>query len=290
MVQDKYTAVWVSHSSITDFLQCPRAYFLKNVYKDPVTGRKISLTSPALALGQAVHEVLESLSVLPLAARFDEPLLERFERVWQKVSGEKGGFESKAHEAGFKKRGEAMIRRVVQSPGPLKRLAVKIKEELPYFWLSEADNLILCGKIDWLEYLEKTNRVHIIDFKSGRGVQGKESLQLPIYHLLAKNCQSRRVAGASYWYLDRSDAPAKQKLPDLEESFQKVLKIAKKIKLMRQLEKFDCPSGSEGCRYCRPFEKILLGKAVLVGINDYGQNTYVLKESASSQSPASEIL
>ena len=61
---DKYTAYWVSHSSINDFLKCPRAYFLKNVYKDPKTGRKIKLISPPLALGQAVHEVVESLSVL----------------------------------------------------------------------------------------------------------------------------------------------------------------------------------------------------------------------------------
>lgn len=26
--QDKYSAVWVSHSSINDFLKCHRAYFL----------------------------------------------------------------------------------------------------------------------------------------------------------------------------------------------------------------------------------------------------------------------
>ena len=37
MAVDKYTAVWVSHSSMGDFLKCPRAYFLHNVYKDPKT-------------------------------------------------------------------------------------------------------------------------------------------------------------------------------------------------------------------------------------------------------------
>jgi len=66
MAKDKYTAVWTSHSSIGDFLKCPRAYFLKNMYKDPKTGRKIALVNPALSLGQIVHEVIEGLSVLPV--------------------------------------------------------------------------------------------------------------------------------------------------------------------------------------------------------------------------------
>ena len=63
--KDKYAALWVSHSSMTDFLNCPRSYFLRNIYRDKTTGKKISLISPALALVQVVHEVLESLSVLP---------------------------------------------------------------------------------------------------------------------------------------------------------------------------------------------------------------------------------
>jgi len=92
MAEDKYTATWVSHSSISDFLQCPRAYFLKHVYRDPKTGHKIKITSPPLALGQAVHEVLESLSTLPVEERFRNSLIEKFHTVWQKLSGKKGGF------------------------------------------------------------------------------------------------------------------------------------------------------------------------------------------------------
>src|ERR1035437_4279352 len=34
MAQDKFNAVWVSHSSIGDFLKCPRLYYLHNVYKN----------------------------------------------------------------------------------------------------------------------------------------------------------------------------------------------------------------------------------------------------------------
>ena len=78
-MKDKYSAVWVSHSSISDYLKCPRAYYLKNVYRDPKTNRKISVMEPPLALGQAVHEAIESLSALPVEERFTTPLLERFE-------------------------------------------------------------------------------------------------------------------------------------------------------------------------------------------------------------------
>jgi len=86
---DKYSAVWVSHTSISDFLHCPRAYYLRNIYKDPKTGHKIKLMAPALALGLTVHEVLESLSLLPKNKRFEEPLLVKFDKVWEKVSGRK---------------------------------------------------------------------------------------------------------------------------------------------------------------------------------------------------------
>ena len=116
MARDKYSALWLSHSSISNFLECPRAYFLKNVYKDPKTGHKIKLMSPPLALGQAVHEVIESLSELKTDQRFKEPLLEKFERAWKKIAGKNGGFFDTDTEYKYKVRGEEMIRRVIKNP------------------------------------------------------------------------------------------------------------------------------------------------------------------------------
>ena len=136
MLKDKYTATWVSHSSISDYLKCPRAYYLKNVYRDPKTHRKISLMQPSLALGQVVHEVIESLSTLPVESRFLTPLLATFERAWTRVSGKNGGFTSEEMEEKYKKRGREMIQRVSDHPGPLAEKAIKIRHELPHFWLS----------------------------------------------------------------------------------------------------------------------------------------------------------
>jgi len=136
---DKYKATWVSHSSISDFLNCPRAYYLKNVYKDPKTKHKIQLISPPLSLGAAVHSVIEGLSVLPTDERFSVSLIKKFDQEWKKYSGIKGGFFDEKTELAYKERGAEMLRRVMNNPGPLSRLAVKIKEDLPWFWLSEED-------------------------------------------------------------------------------------------------------------------------------------------------------
>ncbi len=237
----------------------------------------MSLMSPPLALGQAVHEVIEGLSVLPLDKRFEEPLLVKFEEVFKKVSGKRGGFLDKTIENQYKQRGQEMLKRVEKNPGPLARLAVKIKMDLPFYWLSEKNNIILCGMIDWLEYFEKEDAVGIIDFKTGKSQEEKGSLQLPIYYLLASETQKRPVKKLSYWYIDLSDEPVEQKLPKEIEAYKKVLKIAKEIKLARQLSRFKCPSG--GCRACEPFEAIISGEAELVGTDNINRDVYILIKS-----------
>src|SRR5258708_1140182 len=137
---DKFKAVWVSHSSIADFLKCPRLYYLRNVYKDPKTGHKITIMSPALALGQAVHSVIESLSLLSQDTRFDAKLFEKYDEEWKKVSGKLGGFKTKEQEAEYKERGRKMLQNIIDNPGPLKNKAIKIKSvegtaNLPWYWL-----------------------------------------------------------------------------------------------------------------------------------------------------------
>jgi len=277
MALDKFKATWVSHSSINDFLVCPRLYYLRNVYKDPTSGRKITVMSPPLALGGVVHDVIESLSTLPVEERLKISLLKKFSSAWQQVSGKKGGFKSKEEETLYRERGERMLQRVMGNPGPVSKRAVKIKDELPQYWLSEEDEIILCGKIDWLEYVEESDSVHIIDFKTGRREEDSGSLQLPIYLLLVTNTQKRQVKRASYWYLESSDEPAEQKLPELAEARGRVLEVAKKIKLARQIEHFECPSG--GCGWCTPLEEVLAGRGEYIGTSSYNQDIYILPAS-----------
>lgn len=273
---DKYKAVWVSHSSISDFLKCQRAYFLKNVYKDPKTGHKITIVSPPLSLGAAVHEVVESLSSLPVEERMKVSLTKKFDLAWLKYAGKLGGFKNHSEELEYRDRGIAMLKNLEENPGPILKRAIKIKSDmgLPHYHFSEEDNIILCGKIDWLEYLEDEDGVHIIDFKTGKNEESGDSLQLPIYLLLAGNTQSKKVKKASYWYLDKKNGIVEKSLPKEKEAFDKVYEIARRIKLARQINHFKCPEG--GCYMCRPLERVLKGEGELVGVADGRQDVYTL--------------
>lgn len=199
--------------------------------------------SPALSLGQVVHEVVESLSVLPVEERLKISLLKKFDVVWERISGKKGGFKTKDEEMEYKERGVLMIKRVENHPGPILKKAVKISSEinLPNYFLSEED---------------------------------RDSLQLPIYLLLASNTQKRKIEKASYWYLDKNDDLTPKELPRLTDSFEKIYEVARRIKLARQTNHFVCPHG--GCIKCRPLEKVFRGEGEKVGVSDTRQDIYVL--------------
>ena len=280
-MKDKYGAVWVSHSSMGDFLKCPRLYYLHNVYKNPDTGRKITIVNPALTLGSVVHATLEALKVLPVEDRLRRDLVADFENEWAvNASGKKGGFTSAAEEADAKARGRAMIERVVKNPGPLEKKTIKLKESEnnmpPNFCLSEEDNIILCGLIDWLEYVEADDSIRIIDFKTGKNEEDDNSLQLPIYLILLNELQKHRVSSAAYWYLEKNDSPTEMALPDATLAREKVLALARRVKDAREQRAYDCPRGSAGCFACEPYEAILRGEAEYLGVAGYGQDAYLV--------------
>lgn len=275
MAKDKFSATWLSHSSISDYLKCPRLYFLRNMYKDPKTGHKITIMQPPLALGQIVHDVVEALSVKPVEERKVDGLVDVFNESWSKVSGKIGGFKTSEEEAQYKEKGLTMIKKIVANPGPLMRKAIKIRQELPYYWLSEEDNIILCGKIDWLEYCEEDDCVYILDFKTGKNDEDPDSLQLPIYYLLVSHCQTRPVKKAFYWYLSRDFEPREILLPDMLEAEKRVTEIAKKIALARKLDHLTCKT-TGGCHHCSNLEMIINGKGELVGESNYHQDIYIL--------------
>jgi ATP-dependent helicase/DNAse subunit B len=290
---DKYTAVWVSHSSMGDFLKCPRAYYLHNMYKDPVTGRKMSIVTPHMALGTAVHSVLEDLANYPSEERFKRDLRAKFEEEWEKVTGLKGGFTSAEQEEEFKMRGKEMINNVIADPKFLVNKRVKLPKEKmnPNFYLSEDDNIILNGQVDWIEFLPDET-LHIVDFKTGKREEQDGSLQLPIYLLLCNKLRPQwKVSKASYWYLESGKIVEKE-LPDAETAYRDVYDVALRVKQAREAGEFHCPKGDYdwamgqgGCICCRPYEKILQWKAgqleddsvQSIGIGGFNQDMYVVK-------------
>lgn len=279
IIPDKYNAIWVSHSSIGDFLKCPRLYFLRNIYKTK-DGRKITLASPFLSLGTAVHDTLEGLANYKAEERFLRPLETAFEENWKKISGKTGGFKTEEEENEAKERAKKMLLMVAENPGPLARKTIKIKNGensiLPSFYLSKEENVILCGKIDWIEYVEKDDSVKIIDFKTGKNDEDGKSLQIPIYIMLLNALQKRKVSGAAYWYLDRYNAPSDVLMPDIFSAKHKILSFAGLIKTAKENNNFECKRGAGGCFACGPYEKILKNEAEFIGISQDNKEIYII--------------
>ncbi len=273
MNSQSYNAVWVSHSSMGDYLKCPRAYYLKNIYKDPKSKRKIGIVSPALSLGSAVHEVIEGLANYKAEDRINVPIFEQYENTWQKFKGKRGGFVNESEEKEIKDRGVSMLKRVKDNLSPLLDKIVKLKDGkggmLPNFLLSPEENIILCGKIDWLRYIPEDDSIHILDFKTGVNEESEDSLQLPIYQLLLKNLQKRKISGASYWYLNSDNNPKEVKLPNENESLDRVMNVALRVKEARSNKEFICPRGDSGCYACRDLERVIQGDAEYVGNGDW---------------------
>lgn len=272
---NKFQATWASPSSIGDFINCPRAYYLKNVWKDD-SKAKMSTVSPYLTLGSVVHEMLEPLAEIPSEQRKNKKFAPEFFKSWANYAGEKGGFDNDEQEEEFKQRGIAMLKNVKENIQYLEgetHFLMPKRSDLPWLWLSEKEEIILCGKLDWIN---KDDGYRVLDFKTGQRDEKEGSLQLPIYSILLNHfCKAEKVS-AQYWYVARDSAPVEKKLPDVEESKKIILDIALKMKESRAAQKFDCPYG--GCFACDDFEKILRGEGKFVGTNIYNAKLYKINK------------
>lgn len=275
MSKNKYSAVWTSHSSLSDYKKCPRAYYLKNVYKTK-NNKKITTVSPHLSLGVAVHDTIEDLAWIPAEERLRVDLKAKFLSLYSKFAGKSGGFSSEDEYQDFKTRGLTMIQTIMKSPGPIAKPAVRLiqdKSELPWMWLSEEENIIVCGKCDWLEYND--GKLHVIDFKTGKSQEKSDSLQFGFYSLLVKKYKKYPLTKASYWYLLQSPELTPVDLPSYNESFDSILTQSLIVKEAREAKKFSCKY--KGCRNCEPLEKIIRGEAEFVGIGGFGSEQYYIK-------------
>ncbi len=291
---NKFTAIWLSHSSVSDFLKCPRLYYLHNLWKNE-SGKKVNIVSPYMSLGSAVHQVLEPLANLKTEDRFNKNLLERFNEIWVKYAGKNGGFETIEQEEDFKKRGEKMLQNVLDnktSKNPICQKTVKFYsgDFIPNIYLSEKENIILCGLVDWVEYLPETDSLKVIDFKTGKNEENEDSYQLPIYKILVENLQNKRkVTAAAYWYLDRDKCPKDIEIfdEDIEEIKKKILEVGIEIKKRKPTLDFECKykeEGMENCKYCNDFELIFNSEnipnqnVVYLGEGEYKQDLYFIKK------------
>ncbi|HUV71921.1 MAG TPA: PD-(D/E)XK nuclease family protein [Clostridia bacterium] len=279
-------AVFISPSSIADFEKCPQLYYYRSVYRSP-RGLRLQLTSPALALGSAIHDVLDQFLKLSLEEKTKNELNRIFDWAWQGIAGEKGGFTSSQEEKETKNRGLQILERFWQQPRFRKVEPVKLPS-FPKVDLGE--DLILTGKLDWVE--KEGDTYHIIDFKTGKNEEREDSLQLPIYATLVSKLFKTDKIRTSYWYLDKGEEITSFPETDLEQTFKDLQQKGEIIKMVRQTQSFRCQSGQETCWACRDIHAIAQGKGKLVHVDPVNrkQEIYVLFPEAAEAEPATDQL
>ncbi|MCF7845268.1 MAG: PD-(D/E)XK nuclease family protein [Candidatus Pacebacteria bacterium] len=265
----------VSYSAISSFCRCPHSYYFQYEYRNPKTGNRVGVVNPYLSLGLSVHRAIEDLSDVPIKERVKISLKERFDEIFSEYRGLKGGFISQKKEDFFYKRGLEMMERVEKSSflsrpsisPPSKFLTTDIVE----------DEIKIIGALDWIEELPNGD-LHIIDFKTGNNKEKSDSLQLPIYALLAeRNLTGKKIKKMSYWYLQSDDNPVSQEIKKGSAYLDTLKEKAVAIKEARENNDFSCRYPGR-CFACSDYEKIFQGEAELISSENGRDNFCVFKE------------
>ncbi len=265
-------AIFLSHTSLGDFLKCPRSYYLRNIYRNPQTNYRIQVASPYISLGAVVHDVIEWF-----LENQDKPSLlqlnEQFRNFWWKYHGKRGGFTSKEEEKIFGQRGLKMLENFSKNWKKLEKIVEPAK--FPKYHLTE--NVILTGNLDFVGKLPDGS-LHVIDFKTG--TKDEESpLQLYIYAILAENYYGRKVAKLSFWYLDRDVEPKEVVLDPLDKTLDWLVEKAREVKSAWEVNNWVCKNGDELCRDCRDYQAILDGEGeFMFSDHAYKKDVYYLEK------------
>lgn len=241
--------IFISYTSLSDFIKCPRTYYLKNIYRDKNTGFRIQVASPYLSLGGVVHDSIRWYLDMKGQVNKDQ-FEEKFRNLWLKFRGKKGGFTDDLQEAEFGKRGLKMLDNFYQNA---KQLGKEIPPlNFPKYILE--DNLILMGNIDFVGQREDGS-LHVLDFKTGTK-EVEDSLQLYIYAILVESNYQKSVTKISYWYLDKDESMKEVVLDPLDEKLSWLGEKAREIKLAIEKNEWICIN-PETCKDCKNYQAIL---------------------------------
>lgn len=269
-------AIFLSHTTLKDFLNCPKAFYLKNIYRDPRHNYKLQLASPYLTLGALVHNVIKNFLENKQQTTLITPE-EQFRNFWQKYRGKRGGFNSIEEEVIFGKRGLKMLENFQRNYSKLDLPLPLI--DFPKYPL--VDNVVLHGNMDYVGQ-RPDGSLHVIDFKTGSKDEDS-AIQLYIYAILAENNYNKEVSKASFWYLDRDDTPKEVVLDPLEPQIDWLVEKGLEVKKAIEENVWVCKNGDQPCRDCRDYTAILEGKGEHVFSDDaFKKEVYFLPKDIFS--------
>jgi hypothetical protein len=264
--------IYVSYTSLSDFLKCPRSYYLKNVYRDTQQGFKLQIINPYLVLGSTVHDAIKWYLESPKKPS-REQTLDQFRNYWRKYHGKKGGFSDDNEEASFGIRGLKMLDNFLDHVEVLEPCAPFIS--FPKYNL--IDNILMIGNFDFVGFCPD-GTLHIVDFKTGTHDE-ESTLQLYMYAILAEEVFKKKVSKASFWYLDRDDGPREIVLDPLDGQLEWLQTKALLLKQAIDDNKWVCAKEPDGlCRDCKDYQALLDGKGeFLFSDFRYKKEIYYLK-------------
>lgn len=245
--------LYLSYTSLKNFLKCPNTYYLKNIYRDSKTGHRIQIASPYLSLGSTVHDAIKWFIEMEGQVSKDQ-FMQKFRNLWLKYTGKKGGFSSREEEASFGKRGLVMLDNFFKNHARLEKKHHRI--EFPKYPLFE--NVILMGNFDFVGEKED-GTLHILDFKTGANDE-EDGVQLYIYAILAEANLNKPVTTASFWYLDRDDNPIAIVLDPLEPKLEWLVEKGKQLKQAIEQGNWICIKKDKLCQECSIYQAIIDGK------------------------------
>lgn len=272
-------AIFLSHTSLADFLKCPRAYYFKNIYRhkraflpgeEPHEPFRIQIASPYLSLGSVVHDSVKWFLDIQKQATYEQ-LEQKFRMLWVKYTGKRGGFSSKEEERDFGNRGLKMLQNFFKN---VHRLENK-HHTVDFPKINLLDGVVLIGNFDFVGEKED-GTLHILDFKTGANDE-TDPIQLYIYAILAEASLGKKVSKASFWYLDREDEPREIVLDPLEPKIEWLQEKALEVKKAIQEANWICIK-EELCRDCKDYQAILDGKGQFQFSDErYRKNIYYLE-------------
>ena len=266
-------AIFISYTGLKDFLNCPRSYYLKNIYRNPENGFKLQIASPNLALGSTVHDGIKWF-LEEVEKPTEKELIDKYRNLWLRFRGKKGGFASLEDEANFGRRGLSILENFYKNWQILGKSAPRLT--FPKYNLFE--DVVLMGNFDYIK-VKEDGTLFVIDFKSGANDE-KDPLQLYIYAILAEANLERDVTSAGYWYLDRDDEPREIVLDLLGEKLERLTEKGKEIKDALAKNEWVCIRQDQGgCRDCNDYQALLDGKGEFQ-FSDYRykKDVYYLKK------------
>lgn len=150
---------------------------------------------PADTAGSLVHRVLcDFFTKVPPAERNEEMLVGLFEEGWTALSA---GYH---RIPGVEVHHAASLHQLANFARFFDLGAEPLMTE-PYFQAEAAPGVTLFGRLDRIDE-QADGTLHVIDYKGGSQPEEIDPQQLRIYALLAERALDRRVASASFWYLD----------------------------------------------------------------------------------------